>query len=104
MRISDLVRGQVLYEVKRERMGNTTMRTTAVRRVIICDIGDHWFEASWNSNPPKRFYSIPPSWRKGKPYLVRNGLSARPATRAERAVGEIVERSDWFIVRRRGES
>jgi hypothetical protein len=51
--------GDVLYDARRTKMGNTTMSTLSVWEVRIIEI-DHAAGAalvSWNGNPPKRYSS-----------------------------------------------
>ena len=60
--------GDVLWDKRRTKMGNTTMSRDSVYRVIVKSI-DHAANcatASWNNNPPKRY------WRKGIERLYRN--------------------------------
>jgi hypothetical protein len=89
MKISDLKPGQVLFDVRSTRMGNTTMRTISVWRATIKDVDPDGkkFTASWNGNPHKLYWSVPKSWKKKDPFLVTcaNGFGKRRPTREELA-------------------
>lgn len=89
MKITDLKPGQVLYDVRSTRMGNTKMRTISVWRVSIKEIDPSGtkFTASWNSNPVRNYYHVPTSWKKKEPFLVTcvNGYGKRRPTKAELA-------------------
>jgi hypothetical protein len=56
--ISRLKPGQVVYSLERQRMGNTTMTIKVCYSIQITEIDpdQKWVMASWNSNPPRRFY------------------------------------------------
>ena len=56
--IRNLKVGQTLWTLTRRRMGNTTMRETAVHPVVVREIDPEckWVMASWNYNPPCRYY------------------------------------------------
>lgn len=66
--------GDVVYDVRRERAGNTMMRRTAVRLVRIVDVDTENGRvlASWNSNPPRHYRArngqFP--WRRSRPANV----------------------------------
>lgn len=47
--------GDVLYTVRREKMGNTTMRRTACHPVKVTEVHERHVIASWNGNPPMHF-------------------------------------------------
>jgi hypothetical protein len=50
--------GDVLWEKRRQRMGNTTMRETAIFRVLVLsvDAEKETAEVSWNGNPAKTWH------------------------------------------------
>lgn len=62
--------GDVLYDVHRERMGNTTMRRTCVYVVNVKEVDQAARKAlcSWNGNAPKWFYAAQVrKWRRSPP-------------------------------------
>jgi|SRR5271157_6370252 len=87
MKISQLSVGQVVYNVQRRKMGNTTISDTCVFSILVKEIdpAGQYVIASWNCNPPERFYARSVSkWRKEKPMMVKSGFgSQRLANRAE---------------------
>lgn len=55
--IAKLTPGQVLYDLRRQKMGNTAVRRTAcydVRVIEVASDGSHII-ASWNGNTPRRY-------------------------------------------------
>jgi len=56
--ISRIKPGQVLFTVKRMKMGNTTMSKQVVHPVTVrtVDPGGRFVEASWNGNAVEKFY------------------------------------------------
>lgn len=48
--------GDVLYQVTRQRMGNTMMKRDTVFTVRIVEVFETHAMASWNGNSPRRFY------------------------------------------------
>ena len=88
MKIEKLQPGQVVYSVERRKMGNTTLSTISVFNVCVKEIDPEkrWVLASWNGNPPQKFYLKSVSrWRATKPVLVSSfgGMRQRLATREE---------------------
>lgn len=60
--------GDILYEVSREKAGNTTMTRTVCRPVKIIEVHENHVLASWNGNPPRKFFGATISrWRRSKP-------------------------------------
>lgn len=47
--------GDTVYDCHNERMGNTTMRAMAVRRVEIVSIESNNYGIRWNNNDPVRY-------------------------------------------------
>jgi len=47
--------GDTLYQIKRQKMGNTTMTREAVYAVHVHEVHDGYAMASWNGNPPSRW-------------------------------------------------
>lgn len=86
MKISSLKPGQSLWDLHRYKMGNTTMKSWGVWPVHVVSVAEDGesFTASWNSNPPKKYYRVPSNWKAKEPVMVAaGGLGKRPATRAE---------------------
>lgn len=86
MKIEKLSPGMVVWDVHKERMGNTTMRSYASWAVLVIsiDLNRQTVMASWNGNPARAYYKNSWSkWRKTEPVWIRSGLGKRPATRAE---------------------
>lgn len=55
--IAKLTPGQTLYELRRQKMGNTAVRRTACYEVRVIEVagdGSHII-ASWNGNAPRRY-------------------------------------------------
>lgn len=69
--INTLKTGDVVYDVRKARAGNTLVRRTAVYsvRIISVDIEKGCVDAQWNCNPTKTYRSrlgkLP--WRRTKP-------------------------------------
>ncbi len=60
--------GDTLYEVRSERMGNTTMRRQACRPVYIVEVHERHVVARWNGNEPQRYSARSvESWRRSEP-------------------------------------
>lgn len=87
MKFEKLQPGMVVYDVGRQKMGNTTMTTVAVWSVTIVsvDAETRSVMASWNGNRPSRYYEGScKKWRETRPLLVRSGFGAyRLATKEE---------------------
>lgn len=66
--ISDLKVGDVLYDVHREKAGNTNMSYEGVWEVYVKDVGEDesgpWVDLSWNGNPAERRRSVPRGWKQ----------------------------------------
>ena len=52
---SNVKPGDILYDVQRVKMGNTTMRRTAVYEVRVIEVLDNHAMVSWNSNKPQKY-------------------------------------------------
>jgi hypothetical protein len=86
MKIDKLQPGQIVYDVGRVKMGNTTISTVAVWnvRIVSVDVDAGTVVASWNSNPERKYYGREiRRWRAKRPVLVRSGLGYRLAKRGE---------------------
>lgn len=86
MKISSLKPGDKVWSVGKYKMGNTALSTVGIHPVAVKEVCDTYVIASWNGNPPKRFYANAVSkWRKEKPILINVGMGVyRLATRAEK--------------------
>ena len=97
MRLTRVKAGDVLWDVRGHRVGNTTMRTVSVYEVRVLEVRDGdgvgpevW--ATWNGNAP-RWYTEHDArrWRKTEPRTITTWCGAqRLETRADRR--ERVER------------
>ncbi len=86
MKLESLTEGQVVYEVGKSKMGNTTMRTTCVWPVMVIriDLQARTVFAKWNNNPVREYRERTwKKWRVKKPILVNEGFGQRLATREE---------------------
>ena len=84
--ISKLTPGMTVYDVSRQKMGNTNMSTVVVWRVTIISVDTERkrVTASWNGNAPRVYGErVAKSWRVKEPVLVKSGWGHRLATRAE---------------------
>lgn len=88
MKFEKLQPDLVVYDVGHHKMGNTSLTTVGVWdvRIVSVDADSRSCMASWNGNPPKRFYehSIR-KWRANRPLLIESGYGGRRrlATREE---------------------
>lgn len=74
MKIENLKPGQVVYNIGRHKMGNTSISTVFVWAVNIIkvDIERRVVTASWNSNKAKEYHEYSWSkWRVKKPKMIR---------------------------------
>ena len=88
--IRNLKVGQTLYTLTRRLMGNTTIRETAVHTVTVKEIDpEHkWVVASWNYNPPNRYYRRHVArWRVNDPRRHNAEVSDRRAHAPENTTG-----------------
>lgn len=87
MKIEKLKPGMTVFEVRRQKMGNTTMNTVAVFRVYIVsiDLEKQVVEAEWNTNAAKKYWKRDWSrWRENEPLLIKGSMcGCRLATREE---------------------
>jgi hypothetical protein len=101
--LSKLKPGQVLFDVQKRLMGNTTLRDTAIFRVRIDEVFSDHVIASWNGNRPGKYWRKEiAKWRTSKPYVVNEKFGpsiiiTRLATKLEvetaKAAGLLRERS-----------
>lgn len=77
--------GDMLYDVHRHKMGNTTMSTVGVWTVRIIEVHERHIVASWNGNPATLMHEGEiKKLRTSKPVLITAGMGRkRLATRAE---------------------
>ncbi|MCW0399243.1 hypothetical protein ACQHIH_21720 (plasmid) [Xanthomonas sontii] len=87
MKIEKLQPGQVVYDVGKTRMGNTTLTTVSVWPVTIVsvDLERGTVIARWNGNSERKYRASQiAKWRTSKPLLIKSGFGImRLATRAE---------------------
>lgn len=77
MTLDKLKPGMTVYEVQRQRMGNTSIRTVVVYdvRIIEIDAERQHVLASWNGNPVRRYIRRQWSkWRLNEPKLLDTGF------------------------------
>ena len=94
MKIEKLAQGLTVYDVGRQKMGNTNMTTVCVWRVFIhsVDLEKKTVKASWNNNQVKEYPEyIWSKWRLKEPKLIKTGFghhprSARFAARRARTI------------------
>lgn len=88
MKFERIKPGMVLYDLHRERAGNTMMHRWGVWevRVISVDVEGRTAEASWNGNRPQTYTEKElRELRVERPVMVGdNFLFKRPETRAEK--------------------
>lgn len=85
MKLSSLKPGDIVFDVQKTKMGNTTLKTISVYRVKIIEVNDSHVVASWNGNTPKKFGEMAVSkWKKKEPVTIVGGFGIRRlATKAE---------------------
>lgn len=80
MTLDKLQPGATVYSIRRYRMGNTPLRSTAIYKVKIVSVDPERGSvlASLNGGPPKTFFRRTWSkWRMKEPRLVYNKLSGQ---------------------------
>lgn len=107
--IEKLTPGMRLYCIRRQQMGNTTLKDTVVHRATVISVAEDKksFVASWNGNPAKTYYALLAGWKMKKPYLKEIPMLSmsrhRQASRVEIADakkdGRVVEKPDYFEVK-----
>lgn len=55
--LSKLKPGDVVYDARMQKMGNTTMSRMSVWSVFIKDVHADHVVASWNGNSPRKYYA-----------------------------------------------
>ena len=87
MTFDKLQPGTIVYDVQKQRMGNTTMPTVSVYevRIISVDAEKQTVVASWNNNRPQTYtFSRWSKWRVKRPALITGMCgSKRIAKRGE---------------------
>lgn len=67
-RLSKLKPGQIVYDVRNRRMGNTMMRHKDVFEVRIIEVFEDYVLASWNKNPARMYYGTSMNgWKVKRP-------------------------------------
>jgi hypothetical protein len=72
--ISRIRPDQVLFTVRRQKMGNTTMKQTVYHRVTVREIDPEgrFVIATWNGNAPEKFYASEVArWKVSDPRLKK---------------------------------
>jgi hypothetical protein len=90
MKFEKLTPGMVLYDVHKERMGNTTMRSVGVWpvKIVSLDVVKQTAMASWNGNPPQLYFRRGLEKLRAKAPVLVGEMCKRVATRAEVAAME----------------
>ena len=87
MKFEKLKPGMVVYDVRRYKMGNTTVSSIGIWevRIVSVDSESKTVVAEWNNNPAKKYFGcVVEKWRAKKPLLIRGAFgSHRLATREE---------------------
>ena len=68
--INKLELNQIVYDVQRQKMGNTTIRIGRLFTVKIIEIAPDksYVIASWNNNSPRKYYSTQiKKWKTSEP-------------------------------------
>lgn len=76
VQITSLKPGDIVWDVRKERAGNTTMRRTAIRKVQIVEVHAEHVIASWNGNPARKFFAATVrGWKRNKPARVEDAFT-----------------------------
>jgi hypothetical protein len=73
----DVKVGDILHDVHTYKMGNTTMTAEGHWTADVTAVAEDgtWAEASWNSNPAKRYVGcLPKGWKRAPKDWIRQGL------------------------------
>jgi hypothetical protein len=93
VKIEKLKVGQIVYNLERRGMGNTTLRTTSAFAIKITEVdpAGQWVMASWNFNSPRKYRAREVAkWREKKPIMHTGGFGVqRLATKKEIAYAEV---------------
>ena len=96
MKFEALTPDTTVFDVRRTKMGNTTLTTVSVWPVYIEQVNPEkrTVLARWNGNASRSYSQASYSkWRKTEPMLIPQGLgSKRLATRAEIAAAKAAEK------------
>jgi len=95
MKFESLKPGMVVYDIRKHRMGNTTINTLSLYEVRVLEV-DHEkgkVTYSWNGNRSvvSSRYACEP-WKKNKPLIIRSAMGyCRLATKEEKAAAKTAE-------------
>lgn len=66
--INRLKPGQIVYSVIKQKMGRTTISVGSLYTVLIKEVHEDYVIASWNGNPPHKYYlNEIKKWKVKKP-------------------------------------
>lgn len=78
MKLTSLKPGDLVFNVEKTKMGNTTLKTISIYPVKIIEVHENHVIASWNGNAPKRFGENSVSkWKKKEPVTIVSGFGVR---------------------------
>jgi len=95
MKFESLKPGMVVYDIRKHRMGNTTINTLSLYEVRVLEVDQEGGRVtySWNGNLSEvgSRYACEP-WKKNKPLLIRSAMGyCRLATKEEKAAAKAAE-------------
>ena len=74
MKLTSLKPGDLVFNVTKTKMGNTTLKTISIYPVKIIEVHENHVIASWNGNAPKRFgENVVSKWKKKQPLKIVTG-------------------------------
>lgn len=78
MKLTSLKPGDLVFNVEKTKMGNTTLKTISIYPVKIIEVHENHVIASWNGNAPKRFgENVVSKWKKKQPVTILSGFGIR---------------------------
>ena len=85
-KLNKLTPGQILWDIQKHCMGNTTVRTTSLYKVKVLEVHEDHAVVSWNGNAARKWSGSDVSkLRTKKPIMISTwqGAGSRLATREE---------------------